>query len=90
MFEERVPRLRPGVSEFFLHPVADGPELRGYDHEAAGLRADDAAWVVEPKMRTLVEEARVKLISFRPLRELQRAERVAARTGPCPPPLIWP
>ena len=78
VFEDRVPRLRPGVSEFFLHPVADGPELRGYDHEAADLRADDAAWVVEPQMRALIEEAGVKLISFRPLRELQRGERVAA------------
>lgn len=72
-FVERVPRLKPGVSEFFLHPVADGPELRGYDHAAADLRVEDAAWVVEPEMRALVEGAGVKLISFRPLRDLQRA-----------------
>lgn len=72
-FIERVPRLRPGVSEFFLHPVQDGPELRGYDLQAADLRAQDAQWVLEPAMRTLVDEAGVKLISFRPLRELQRA-----------------
>ena len=73
-FVERVPRLKPGVSEFFLHPVADGPELRGYDREAGDLRAEDAAWVVEPGMRALVEDAAVKLISFRPLRDLQRSE----------------
>jgi chitin disaccharide deacetylase len=77
-FVERVPGLKPGVSEIFLHPVEDGPELRGYDLEAADLRAEDAAWVVDPAMRGLVEEAGVKLISFRPLRDFQRAETVAA------------
>ena len=72
-FVERIPALRPGVSEFFLHPVDDGPELRGYDLQAAQLRAEDAAWVMEPSMRALVEDAGVRLISFRPLRDLQRA-----------------
>jgi hypothetical protein len=73
-FVERVPRLKPGVSEFFLHPVAEGQELRGYDKAAADLRAEDAVWVVEPGMRALVADSGVKLISFRPLRDLQRAE----------------
>lgn len=73
-FVERVPQLRPGVSEIFLHPVEDGPELRGYDLAAADLRAADAAWVVDPEMRALVEEAGVRLISFRPLRGLQRGD----------------
>jgi hypothetical protein len=77
-FVERVPNLKPGVSEIFLHPVEDGPELRGYDLEAADLRAADAAWVVERDMEALVEAFGVKLISFRPLRDLQRMERAAA------------
>jgi predicted glycoside hydrolase/deacetylase ChbG (UPF0249 family) len=71
-FVERAPTLRPGVSEFFLHPVEDGPELRGYDLEAADLRAEDARWVMEPAMRALLEDCGVSLISYRPLRNLQR------------------
>ena len=54
-----------------------GPEPRGYDHAAADVRAKDAAWVVEPKMRALAEEAGVKLISLRPLRDLRRAGAIA-------------
>ena len=71
-FVDRVPNLRPGVSEIFVHPVADGPELRGYDLEAADLRAQDAAWVMESDIRALVAAYGVKLLSFRPLRDLQR------------------
>jgi predicted glycoside hydrolase/deacetylase ChbG (UPF0249 family) len=71
-FVERVPSLKAGVSEFFLHPVEDGPELRGYDLEAADLRAEDGRWVLEPAMPALVDDAGVTLISFRPLRDLQR------------------
>jgi chitin disaccharide deacetylase len=71
-FLERVPRLKPGVSEIFLHPVEDGPELRGYDLKAPDLRADDGRWVLEPAMRALADDAGVKRISFRPLRDLQR------------------
>ena len=78
VFVGQLPRLEPGVSEIFLHPVEDGPELRAYDLEAADLRAEDAAWVVEPGMRALVDGAGVKPISFRPLRDLHRGEKVAA------------
>jgi predicted glycoside hydrolase/deacetylase ChbG (UPF0249 family) len=78
VFVDRAARLEPGVSEIFLHPVEDGPELRGYDRQAADLRAEDAAWVLEPGMRTLVETAGVKLISFRPLRDLQRSSLSSA------------
>jgi predicted glycoside hydrolase/deacetylase ChbG (UPF0249 family) len=77
-FVERTPNLKPGVSEIYLHPVEDGPELRGYDMEAADLRAADAVWVVERDMAALIEAFGVKLISFRPLRDLQRTQRAAA------------
>jgi chitin disaccharide deacetylase len=71
-FVDRVQSLKPGVSEIFLHPVQDGPELRGYDREAADLRAEDAEWVVENDLRALLKAFEVQTISFRPLRDLQR------------------
>jgi hypothetical protein len=71
-FVERVQMLRAGVSEIFLHPVQDGPELRGYDLQAAGLRAADAEWVMEADLKALLTAYGVKTISFRPLRDLHR------------------
>jgi predicted glycoside hydrolase/deacetylase ChbG (UPF0249 family) len=65
-------RLRPGVTEVFLHPVVDGPELRGYDKSATGIRAGDYANLLDDELRGLLEDAGVRLISFRPLRDLQR------------------
>jgi predicted glycoside hydrolase/deacetylase ChbG (UPF0249 family) len=71
-FVDKVPRLRPGVSEIFLHPVDDGPELRAYDLAEPDLRAADAVFLVGPEARTVVADAGVELISFRRLRDLQR------------------
>ncbi|HEY3889535.1 MAG TPA: ChbG/HpnK family deacetylase [Caulobacteraceae bacterium] len=65
-------RLRPGVTEVFLHPAVDGPELRGYDKKAGDIRAGDYANLLDGELRALLEDAGVRLISFRPLRDLQR------------------
>ncbi len=66
-------RLRPGVSEVYLHPVADGPELRAYDKAAADVRAGDHAALLDEDLRAILDAQGVRLISFRPLRDLQRA-----------------
>ncbi len=68
-----LPKLRPGVTEVYLHPVADGPELRACDEEAADVRAGDYALLTDPALRDLIEAEAIRLISFRPLRDLQRA-----------------
>jgi predicted glycoside hydrolase/deacetylase ChbG (UPF0249 family) len=65
--------LRPGVTEVYLHPVEDGPELRGYDPNHPQIRVDDLACVTDPELPALVAAADARLISFAPLRELQRA-----------------
>lgn len=65
--------LRPGVTEVYLHPVEDGPELRGYDPDHPQIRVDDLACVTDPELPALVAAAGARLISFAPLRELQRA-----------------
>ena len=69
----RAPKLSPGVTEFLLHPVLDGPELRGYDLDAAQVRVDDHACAIAPATRALFAAEDIQTISFRPLRELQRA-----------------
>ena len=66
--------LRPGVCEIFLHPVEDGPELRGYDLENADLRAADFLCLIDPELRRRAEQHSVRTMSFRPLRDLMRAD----------------
>lgn len=73
VFRESLPKLKPGVTEIYLHPVADGPELRGYDDEHPDLRAGDSQCLLDTELKALIKENDITLISFRPLRELQRA-----------------
>ena len=68
------PKLAPGVAEFLLHPVHEGPELRGYDLTEAEIRLTDQRCSVDPALAALIAAERLIPISFRPLRDLQRAE----------------
>jgi predicted glycoside hydrolase/deacetylase ChbG (UPF0249 family) len=65
--------LRPGVTEVYVHPAIDTPELRAFAPDWAA-RVDDHDLVVrDHTIRTLAERAGVTLIGYRPLRDLQRA-----------------
>jgi hypothetical protein len=72
--EQRLASLRPGVTEIFFHPVEDGPELRGYDRKEADWRVGDYATLTSPDLARLAADAGATLISFAPLRDLQRAD----------------
>jgi len=72
LFEE-IPKLPPGVSEIFAHPVLDGEELRAYDTINADIRTHDAVCLTDPTVSDLLDQHNIKRISFRELRELQRA-----------------
>jgi predicted glycoside hydrolase/deacetylase ChbG (UPF0249 family) len=73
VFFEEMPKLPPGVSEIFAHPVLDGEELRGYDTVNADIRTHDAMCLIDPEVSRLLNQHNVTRISFRELRELQRA-----------------
>ncbi|HEY5070610.1 MAG TPA: polysaccharide deacetylase family protein [Caulobacteraceae bacterium] len=79
VFRSRLANLRPGLTEMFAHPVADGPELRAYDPDAPDVRAGDAAWFVSGELKALIAASGAAPISYRPLREAQRA--AAGRDG---------
>ena len=65
--------LRPGVTELYLHPAADTPELRALAPDWAN-RVDDAHLLVhDAALRARLERSGAKLIGFRELRDLQRA-----------------
>jgi len=74
VFFEEVPRLAPGVTEIFAHPVIDGTELRAYDlARFTDIRVHDASCMTDPTVAGLLDQHGVRRISFRELRTLQRA-----------------
>ncbi len=73
VFFEEIPKLPPGVSEIFSHPVLEGEELRGYDTMNADIRTHDAMCLIDPEVSRLLNQHNITRISFRELRELQRA-----------------
>ncbi|HEX8581710.1 MAG TPA: polysaccharide deacetylase family protein [Acidimicrobiales bacterium] len=71
--ERTVAELRPGVTEVYLHPAVDSPELRAYAPDWAS-RVDDLDLVtLDRTLADLVEACGAVLIGYRTLRELQRA-----------------
>jgi predicted glycoside hydrolase/deacetylase ChbG (UPF0249 family) len=65
--------LRPGVTEVYVHPAVDTPELRALAPDWAG-RVDDHDLVTrDHTIRALAERVGVTLIGYRRLRDLQRA-----------------
>ncbi len=65
--------LQPGVTEMYVHPAVDTPELRGHAPDWEG-RVDDldlvsGVGVLAERLR----QAGAHVIGYRPLRELQRA-----------------
>src|SRR3546814_2991569 len=72
VFFDEIPRLAPGITEIFAHPVMDGEELRGYDARHADIRIHDAACLTDPAVAELLDRHGVKRISWRDLRDARR------------------
>jgi chitin disaccharide deacetylase len=64
--------LRPGVTEVFVHPAADTPELRALAPDWAA-RVDDHHYVThDSALRPMIDRSGIILIGYRPLRDAQR------------------
>ena len=73
-FERDFATLRPGVTEFLLHPAVDSAELRSLATDDWESRVDDYEMICkEDWVRRTLDEAGATLIGYRPLRELARA-----------------
>ncbi|HEV7763197.1 MAG TPA: polysaccharide deacetylase family protein [Acidimicrobiales bacterium] len=71
--ERAVMELRPGVTEVYVHPAVDSPELRAATPDWAA-RVDDHDLVTRDRsLRTMLERAGVQLVGYRALRDAQRA-----------------
>lgn len=73
VFFEAIPNLAPGVSEIFAHPVVDGDEVRAYDATNMRIRTHDAECLMDTEVADLLDQHEIKRISYRELRDLQRA-----------------
>ncbi len=73
LMRKLMPRLEPGITEWMLHPVVDGPELQGYDPEQHTVRSTDYECAVDPAMKAFIAGEGFEIISYRPLWDLQRA-----------------
>jgi predicted glycoside hydrolase/deacetylase ChbG (UPF0249 family) len=70
---DAIDRLKPGVTEAYLHPAVDSPELRAMAVDWEGRVDDHALLVRGAELKQAVERAGVTLIGYRPIRDLMRS-----------------
>ena len=73
VLERALSDLRPGVTEIYLHPAVDTPELRALCPDWPGRVDDHDVLTRDHAMRTMIERIGVKLVGYRELRDLMRA-----------------
>ena len=71
--ERVVMDLRPGVTELYVHPARDTPELRAIGTDWAARVDDHALVTTDSHLRAMLDRAGVHTIGWRPLRSLMRA-----------------
>ena len=70
--ERAIGDLRPGVTEVYIHPALDTPELRAFAPDWAGRVDDHQLVTTDSELAVTLQRAGVKRIGFRKLRDLQR------------------
>ena len=71
--EKVLPELRPGVTEVYLHPAVDTPELRAFAPDWTNRVDDHDLMTGAGSLRGLLDRHGIALIGYEDLRELQRA-----------------
>ena len=64
----------PGVTEIYLHPMADGEELRAAVDFAAAKRGYELRLLDDPLVQQTIAEEGLVRVGWRALRELQRGD----------------
>jgi predicted glycoside hydrolase/deacetylase ChbG (UPF0249 family) len=70
-----VSHLEPGVTELYIHAGLPNDELRAITGSWGTRSQEFALFTHDPAMRKLVEDQKITLIGYRPLRDLQRRQR---------------
>jgi len=74
---ERLSRLKPGVTEIFIHAGAPTEELKAITASWAVRAAEAELFTRDADLKALLERQGVTLIGYRPIRDLQRRLRPA-------------
>lgn len=80
-FIELLRAVPAGVTEVYLHPMIDGPELRGTVDFGAIKRGYEVRLLTDPLVAQAVADEGLVRIGWRALRDLQRGETPAASSG---------
>lgn len=72
---ERLAKLKPGVTELFIHAGKPTDELKAITGSWAVRSAEFETFTNDADLKALLEKQGVKLIGYRPIRELQRKLR---------------
>jgi hypothetical protein len=71
--EKVIGDLRPGITEVYVHPAVDTPELRALADDWPARVDDHDLVTTDRALRTMLDRAGVTRVGYRPLRDLQRA-----------------
>jgi predicted glycoside hydrolase/deacetylase ChbG (UPF0249 family) len=79
--EKAVHDLPAGVTELYVHPAIDTPELRAFD-DSWSHRVDDHHLVCfDTALPVMLQRAGVETIGYRPIRDLQRTDALTRATA---------
>lgn len=67
--------LKPGVTELYIHAALAGDEIKHITASWFDRVAEHELFTTDPEIRQMLESQNVKLIGYRPLRDLQRKAR---------------
>lgn len=67
--------LRPGVNELYVHPALESEEMRHITGSWRTRAEEHRLFTTDEEVRAIVRERGIVLIGWRPIRDLQRAER---------------
>jgi hypothetical protein len=75
-----VKNLKPGITELYIHAAVLTDELKAITGTWATRSTEYAVFTHDADMKKLVADEHIILIGYRPLRDLQRAERQRSRS----------
>lgn len=70
-----VKNLKPGVTELYIHAALPTDESKGITGSWSTRAQEYELFANDQDMKRLIEEEKIILISFRPIRDLQRSDR---------------
>ena len=72
---EIVKNLKPGVTELYIHAALPTEETKAITGSWSTRAEEYEVFTHDPEMRQLVQTRKIKLIGYRPIRDLQRQSR---------------